>query len=410
MAGSGLEGIVVAQTKLSKIDGEAGTLVYGGYTIEDLAEHATFEEVCHLLWLGELPTQSELDDLRREIAREYELPDSVLELVRSAPKDAHPMAVLRTAVSALGLADPEAEDMSRESNLRKSIRLVARLPVITAATARVREGKDPVAPRSDLGIGANLLYMLNGEEPTEHEARTMDVALTLHAEHGLNASTFSARVTVATLADLYSAVTSAIGTLKGPLHGGANERVMQMLEEIGDTDNADAWVRGALERKGKIMGFGHRVYRAIDPRAPILRQLGEELGSSKWFDISDRVREVMRDGDGQARQADLRKRRLLQRVRIRQAGGADIPFHQHFRLRPALRLDGPHPGTARRQPADPPQGGVHRPREPFDPTHPRTRISHVGIQARDGSRGRYPDPDGRERGAADPQRSHHPLH
>ncbi len=295
MAGSGLEGIVVAQTKLSRVDGEAGRLVYGGYSIEDLAEHATFEEVCHLLWQGELPTRSQLEELRRAIATESELPDSVLQLIRSAPTDAHPMAVLRTAVSALGVEDPEAEDMSRESNLRKSIRLVARLPVITAATARVREGKDPIAPRSDLGLGANLLYMLNGEEPTEHEARTMDVALTLHAEHGLNASTFSARVTVATLADLYSAVTSAIGTLKGPLHGGANERVMQMLEKIGEAANADAWVRDALERKDKIMGFGHRVYRAIDPRAPILRQLGEELGSSKWFDISDRVREVMRE-------------------------------------------------------------------------------------------------------------------
>ncbi len=294
MAGSGLEGIVVAQTRLSTIDGEAGTLVYAGYTIEDLAEHATFEEVCHLLWNGEMPTREELAALRKRIAAESTLSEPVLEVIRTAPKDAHPMAVLRTAVSALGLHDPEAEDMSREANLRKAIRLVAQLPIITAATARMRAGQEPVPPRPELGIAANLLYMLNGEEPGAHEARTMDVALTLHAEHGLNASTFSARVTVATLADLYSAVTSAIGTLKGPLHGGANERVMGLLETIGETDNAESWVQGALERKEKIMGFGHRVYRAIDPRAPILRRLGEELGSSKWIEISDRVREVMR--------------------------------------------------------------------------------------------------------------------
>ena len=294
MAGSGLEGIVVAETRLSTIDGEAGTLAYGGYSIEELAEHTTFEEVCHLLWKGELPTRSELDAFRREVTAEYAIPGEVLELIRAAPRETHPMAVLRTAVSALGMMDPDAEDLSRESNLRKALRLVARMPTITAATARIRSGQDPIAPREDLGVAANLLYMLNGEEPGDHETRTMDAALTLHAEHGLNASTFSARVTIATLADLYSAVTSAIGTLKGPLHGGANERVMQMLEKIGEADNAERWVQGALERKEKVMGFGHRVYRAVDPRAPILRRLGEELGSSKWFEISDRVREAMR--------------------------------------------------------------------------------------------------------------------
>lgn len=294
MAGSGLEGIVVADTRLSKIDGEAGTLIYVGYPIEELAEHATFEEVCHLLWHGELPSPSELEELRARLRAEYELPDPVRELIRTAPRDAHPMAVLRTAVSELGLEDPDAEDSSRDANLRKAIRLTARMASITAATARARAGLDPVEPRRDLPLAANLLYMMNGEEPEPQAARTMDVALILHAEHGLNASTFSARVTVATLADLYSAVTSAIGTLKGPLHGGANERVMQMLEKIGDVDNAEPWIREALERKEKVMGFGHRVYRAVDPRAPILRRLGAELGSSRWLDVSDRVREVMR--------------------------------------------------------------------------------------------------------------------
>lgn len=294
MAGSGLEGVVVAKTRLGKIDGEAGTLQYAGYPIEELADQATFEEVCYLLWHGDLPTTGQLSTLRQEIAAAHTLPDEVMDVIRAAPADAHPMAVLRTAVSALGVQDPEAEDSSPDAVLRQAVRLAARIPTITAATVRLRRREQPVAPRPDYGIAANLLYTMTGEEPTTQEARTMDVALTLHAEHGLNASTFSGRVTIATLADLYSAVTSAIGTLKGPLHGGANERVMAMLREIDHPDRAEAWIRSALERDDKIMGFGHRVYRALDPRAPILRELGERLGSSKWFDISDRVRTAMR--------------------------------------------------------------------------------------------------------------------
>lgn len=293
MAGSGLEGVVVADTRVSRIDGEAGTLEYAGYPIEELAEQATFEEVAYLLWHGELPTGRELASLRQRLSVAYELPPAVLDVIRAAPRSAHPMAVLRTAVSALGAHDPQGEDMSREANLDKAVRLTAQLPTITAATARLREGKDPVEPREDLGIAANLLYMLNGRVAGEAETRTMDVALTLHAEHGFNASTFAARVTIATLADMHSAITSAIGTLKGPLHGGANERVMQMLEKIGEPTNTESWVVAALERKEKIMGFGHRVYRTVDPRAPILRRLGEGLGTSKWLDMSDRVRDVM---------------------------------------------------------------------------------------------------------------------
>ena len=293
MAGSGLEGVVVADTRIARIDGEAGTLEYAGYPIEELAEHTTFEEVAHLLWHGELPTESELATLRERISGSFALPAPVLEGIRTAPATAHPMAVLRTAVSALGVHDPEAEDMSREANLAKSIRLTAQHATITAATARARRGQDAVPPRNDLGLAANLLYMINGEAPSDAEARTMDVGLILHAEHGFNASTFSARVTIATLADMYSAITAAIGTLKGPLHGGANEGVMEMLKKIGDASRAESWVHAALERKEKIMGFGHRVYRTVDPRAPILRRLGEQLGSSKWLDLSDRVREVM---------------------------------------------------------------------------------------------------------------------
>ncbi len=294
MAGSGLEGVVVADTRLSRIDGEAGSLAYAGYTIEDLAEHVSFEEVCHLLWTGELPTEAELADLHRRLVSAYGLPDDVLRLIGDAPRDAHPMAVLRTAVSVLGMLDASAEVQTREASLEKAIRLTAQMAAITAATARSRAGLGYVAPDPALGHAANLLHMMTGTIPDEAAVRTMDVALTLHAEHGMNASTFSARVTVATLSDLYSAVTSAIGTLKGPLHGGANERVMAMLREIGSPENAEAWIRAALEREQKVMGFGHRVYRAVDPRAPILRQLGQELGSSKWIEISDRVREVMR--------------------------------------------------------------------------------------------------------------------
>lgn len=295
MAGSGLEGVVVAETRLSRVDGEAGRLSYAGYSIEDLADNVTFEEVCHLLWHGDLPDQSELADLRRQLSAGFALPDDVVSLVRSAPAHAHPMAVLRTAVSALGMHDAGADDMSPAAHLRKAVRLTAAISAITALTARVRAGSDPVEARADLGLAANLLYMINDSEPDEREVRTLDVALTLHADHGFNASTFSARVTIATLSDLYSAVTAALGTLKGPLHGGANERVMRMLEAIGAPDHAEAWVRGALERGEKIMGFGHRVYRAVDPRAPILRALGDQLGSSRWFEISDRVRAVMAD-------------------------------------------------------------------------------------------------------------------
>lgn len=296
MSGSGLEGIVVARTRLSHIDGEAGRLAYGGYSIEDLAEHATFEEVAHLLWHGELPGRAELDALRAQIGDALSLAGPVLQVVRSAPEKAHPMAVLRTAVSALGTLDPDAEDMAEAANLRKAVRLTAQLPVITAAIDRTRTGREPVQPRPEDGIAANFLRMLTGEDPDPDRARVLDVALILHAEHGMNASTFSARVTIATLSDLYSAVTSAIGTLKGPLHGGANQRVMGMLQEIGEPDRAESWIQDALGRNQKIMGFGHRVYRALDPRAPILRDLARGLArddESKWLRISDRIVEVM---------------------------------------------------------------------------------------------------------------------
>jgi citrate synthase len=299
MSGKGLEGVVAAETTISKVFGEEGRLIYRGYEIEDLAENTTFEEVCHLLWYGSLPTRKQLDDLSRRLVSEASVDERVLDIVRAAPRGTHPMATLRTAMSALGFFDPDAEDNSKEANLRKAVRLTGQATTLTAAIDRLRNGRDALKPREGWSLAKNFLYMLTGEEPDELSTRIIDVALTLHAEHGMNASTFAARVTAGTLADMHSAITSAIGTLKGPLHGGANERVMRMLEQIGETEKADDWVRGALERGDKIMGFGHRVYRTLDPRAPILRRLSSQLGSSegetKWLDISERVQTTMRE-------------------------------------------------------------------------------------------------------------------
>lgn len=305
MSSSGLEGIVVTQSRVCTIDGEKGELIYGGYDIDDLARNTTFEEVLHLLWSGDLPNRSELDELKRRLAAERPIEAGVLDLLRAFPKDADPMAVLRTAVSALALYDAESEDMSAEANRRKALRMTAKMPTIVAAYDRIREGKEPVAPKAGLDTAANFLYMLNGEEADDVRLRTMDAALVLHAEHGMNASTFSARVTAGTLADIYSAVVSAIGTLKGPSHGGANSRVMDMLREIEESGKQPKeWVRDALEEKRRIMGFGHRVYRALDPRATVLRELAERImsgsGDTRWLELSDEVRTAM-DAEMKAR-------------------------------------------------------------------------------------------------------------
>ena len=299
MQSKGLEGVVAAETALSQVNGQEGRLIYGGYKIEELAEKATFEEVCHLLWYGELPTKAQLEKLEAALKDGLVVDDRVLEIVRLAGSDTHPMAVLRTAASALAFYDPDAEDMSQEANLRKSIRLTAQMVTLTAAIERSRRGEEVIQPNTDLSLAGNLLYMLDGKEPDEAATRIMDAALTLHAEHGMNASTFAARVTVGTLSDMHSAITSAIGTLKGPLHGGANEQVMEMLLEIGSPDRAESWVRETLEKGNKVMGFGHRVYKTTDPRAPILKHLAEGLagrgGDTKWLDISDRIQNVMKE-------------------------------------------------------------------------------------------------------------------
>jgi citrate synthase len=297
VAKAGLEGIVAAQSSISDVNGEEGKLIYAGYDIHDLAQHATFEEVIYLLWNGKLPTAAELGALKSQLNDEAGLPAEIIQLIRLLPKTANPMDMLRTVVSALGLYDPDGADNSLEANLRKAVRLTAKFPIIVTSFQRVRNGQEPVHPREGLSLAANFLYTLNGEQPDKIATRTMDVAFVLHADHELNASTFAARVTAATLSDMYSAIVSAIGTLKGPLHGGANEGVIKNLLEIGSVDAVEAWVKDALAKKKRIMGFGHRVYRTRDPRAIHLvemsRQLGEQTGETRWYEMSRKMEEVV---------------------------------------------------------------------------------------------------------------------
>jgi citrate synthase len=300
----GLEGVIANESALSNVEGAEGRLSYLGYSIDDLVEHCTFEEVTHLLHHGHLPNRAELGELEKELRTDRELPRGVIDFLKSTPKDANPMDVVRTAVSMLGIYDKRAKtgepDLALDAKIALS--LVAKTPVIVAAYHRFRQGLELPPIRTDLPEAAHFLYLINGEAPSEKMANILDVAYTLHADHGMNASTFSARVTVATLSDFYSAVTSAIGTLKGPLHGGANEGVIHMLEEIGELSRVDAYVEGKLARKEKIMGIGHRVYKVLDPRAPHLRKLAieltAELGEPKWIQMSERIAEIMREGKG----------------------------------------------------------------------------------------------------------------
>jgi citrate synthase len=296
---SGLEGVVAAVTQTSLVDGKKGRLVYRGYDIDDLADHSTYEEVAYLVWYGDLPSRRELSELEHSLAIQRELPKEIERLIGEAPSTAHPMDLLRTAVSALGMFDPDARDNSPEANLRKAIRLTAQVPTIVAFFERSRSGLELVHPKQSGNLAENFLYMLFGKDPDPEIARILDVCLILHTEHGLNASTFSARVTASTLSDMHSAITSAIGTLKGPLHGGANERVMETLLEIDDVAKARDMVNEMLANKERIMGFGHRVYRTEDPRATILRRhaeaLGKRTGQSKWYDISREVEKTMRE-------------------------------------------------------------------------------------------------------------------
>ena len=295
--GAGLEGVVAAESAIGDVDGINGVLIYQGLNIHDLAERSTFEETVYLLWHGRLPQRDELGELKRQLAAHRRLPEAVVALMRSFPADAEPMDALRTAVSALAFYDEGSRDLSREGALRTAARLTAQLPVVVATFERLRKGLELVEPREDLNIASNFLYMLKGVEPSEREAHIFDVCLILHADHELNASTFTSRVIAGTLADMYGAVTGAIAALSGPLHGGANTNVMKMLLEIGDPARADEWLRDALTSKKKIMGFGHRVYKTEDPRSVWLRkfsrELAEEKGETRWIEILERLRESM---------------------------------------------------------------------------------------------------------------------
>ncbi|HYH85349.1 MAG TPA: citrate/2-methylcitrate synthase, partial [Pyrinomonadaceae bacterium] len=294
---AGLEGVVAAQSSIGDVDGVNGVLIYQGLNIHDLAEHATFEETIHLLWHGRLPKQDELEALQQGLAAAGKIPDEVLALMRSFPKDAEPMDSLRTAVSALAFYDPRARDLTREGALATATRLTAQFPVLVACIERLRKGLEPIEPKAGLNLATNFLYMLKGEMPSEREARIFDVCLILHADHELNASTFTARVIAGTLADMYGAVTGAIAALSGPLHGGANTNVMKMLLEIESPERAEEWLSDALATKKKIMGFGHRVYKTEDPRSVWLRkfskEMGEARGETRWFEILETLRAKM---------------------------------------------------------------------------------------------------------------------
>jgi citrate synthase len=293
----GLEGVVAARTTLSDVRGEIGQLIYGGYDINELAGQVSFEEVVYLLHRDHLPNRKELAELKASLSAERDLPQGVVDLIKLLPRTTPPMHALRTIVSALGCFDPECDDDSLDAQRQKAMRLIARVPVGMAYFHRLRQGKPIVHPDHGLGEAANFLYMIDGEKPSPEKVNTMDMCYVLHADHGMNASTFSARVTIATLSDMYSAITTAIGTLKGPLHGGANEGVIKMLKEIGTPDKVDAYVQDCLAQKKKIMGIGHRVYKTLDPRAPHLQRmariLSAKLGEPKWIQMSERIAELM---------------------------------------------------------------------------------------------------------------------
>lgn len=293
----GLEDVVAANSAICDIIGPQGKLTYRGIDIHDLAEHSSFEETTYLLWFGSLPTRQALQEFSAELASHRALPQPVLTLIKDFPRNATPMDALRTALSALAFYDPQAHDSSREANVAKAMRVTAQTATIVAAYEQIRRGRQPVEPDKAGSHAENFLRMLFGAEPDQLYVRAMDLALVLHADHELNASTFAARVTAATLADMYSAIVSAIGALAGPLHGGANEQVMKMLQKIGDPSRVEAYVTERLQAHQKIPGFGHRVYRTEDPRATHLREmsreLGEHVGNLRWYELSRKVEEVV---------------------------------------------------------------------------------------------------------------------
>src|SRR5687768_5616119 len=289
---AGLQGVVATSSDICMIDGQQGRLVYRGYEIGDLVEGASFEEVAYLLWNNKLPNRQELATLHHQLAAASVLPRHAVTILETLPPDKQPMDALRTVVSSLSATDPDLTSNEPDANQRKAIRLTAQFPSIVTAFHRLRSGARPIEPDPALSIAGNFLYMLTGKRPHETLVRVMDAALVLHAEHGMNASTFAARVIAATLADMHAAVTGAIAALKGPLHGGANQDVMELLLACGDVDALEGKIRSMLANKQKVPGFGHRVYRAFDPRATFLRkmskQLGEAAGNTQWYEMSER--------------------------------------------------------------------------------------------------------------------------
>jgi len=298
----GLKGVVIGKSEICFIDGKRGKLIYRGYDIHDLVKHSNFEEVVYLLWYGKLPTKKNFDDLYKSLVINRALSKEAISLLKSFPKKATPMEVLRTAISTLSLTDRSADDNSFESNVKKAVNLTAKTATIIAAFDRIRNGKEPIEPNPNLNHAANFLYMLTGKVPDEMISRFFDICLILHADHELNASTFAARVTSSTLSDLYSAITSAVGTLKGPLHGGANIEVMKMLIDMGTVDKTKDYVRTRLAERKRIMGFGHRVYKTEDPRATHLRrmskEMGEKTGLTKWYEMSRVIEDLMLNEKG----------------------------------------------------------------------------------------------------------------
>ncbi len=292
----GLEGVLAAQSSICFIDGAAGRLTYRGIDIQDLAENSTFEETAYFLLFGHLPKQPELDAFVQQLQGEREVPTEIYTLLRTLPSTATPMEVLRTATSALSAYDPDGHDNSDAANVRKAVRLIAQMTTLTTAYDRIRRGLEPIKPDPSLSMAESFLYGLTGEKPHPSSARVFDVCLILHADHELNASTFAARVIASTLSDVHAAVTGAIGALAGSLHGGANQRVLEMLLEIGELDKVEAYVDNLFANKKKIMGFGHRVYRTMDPRATVLRkfarQLGEDVGNTKWYEMAERIEQL----------------------------------------------------------------------------------------------------------------------
>lgn len=335
-AAAGLRGVVAAQSSIGDVNGEKGILIYQGYDIHDLAEHSTFEEIVFLLWNGRLPQARELEDLIRQFQTNYRVPDEVLEMMETFPKDASPMDVLRTTVSALGFYDKDGHSTERAAAVKTAIKLTAQLPTLVAAWERIRTGKELIAPDNSLSIAENFLYMMRGERAEADEARMFDVALILHADHELNASTFTTRVIAGTLADIYGAVTGGIAALAGPLHGGANTNVMKMLKEIGSEENIDSWLDKALEEKRKIMGIGHAVYKTEDPRATWLRkfsrQMGEKKGDLKWFNMSQKIEKAMLEKKGMHPNVDFYSASTYYLM--------DIPLDQYTPIFAVSRISG----------------------------------------------------------------------